>query len=599
MLGAEHPAASSRIMDTLSPSLLNKPSPRAEDELPALYVRQSLRVAVPVMAASLFLALLAAERAPRWLLLTWVGAVAVMLFVRWLANQFALRSTHLPILSRMNLLMLVSALTGIVQGQAVQLWPYMDDLSHVVLSMFLLGLCAGSIATEFGYLRVVGAYLLPMLTQLAWLWAQALATPDSPWYRGASGVFLLMVAMYGGLLVILARDTFKLFQESFDSRQKLKLALENAESANRSKTRFLASASHDLRQPIHALSLFSAALEMRPLDQQTREITAQMNMALYSLSTQLDTLLDISKLDAGIVSVNPSNFKLAPFLTRLSEEFQPTALRKNLLLEVRFPEQGICRTDQVLLERILRNLLDNAIKYTDHGRISLSAERQGDYFEIRVRDTGRGIPLAEQQRVFEEFYQLGNPERSRSQGLGLGLSIVKRLVELLQLEISMESAEGQGTCFLLKIATGAALDASAPVSAPKLPSISGLKVLVIDDEEAVREGMRVVLESMGCSVQLAAGSDEAVVMALESAPDVVVADYRLQGTDDGLAALRRLAAIDPGLAAILVSGDTAPGRLREAHNAGLRLLHKPVNIEILSAAIREEVDRERAKLHDS
>jgi len=586
-------------MDTPSTSVLKNQSPRAEDELPALYVRQSLRVAVPVMAASLFLALLATERAPRWLLLTWVGAVALMLFVRWLANQFALRATHIPILARMNVLMLVSALTGLVQGQAVQLWPYMDDLSRVVLSMFLLGLCAGLIATEFGYLRIVVAYLVPMLAQLAWNWAQALARPDIPWYQGASGAFLLMVAMYGGLLVILARDTFKLFQESFDSRRQLKSALDHAESANRSKTRFLASASHDLRQPIHALSLFSAALEMRPLDPQTRQITLQMNMALDSLSTQLDTLLDISKLDAGIVSVNPGNFHLAPFLTRLSEEFAPIALRKHLLLELRFPDQDFGYTDPILLERILRNLLDNAIKYTDKGRVTLSVARRNEYFEIRVSDTGCGIPLAEQQRVFEEFYQLGNPERNRAQGLGLGLSIVKRIVELLQLEISMESTEGQGTSFVLKIQAGTAQETRAPVAVPSLPSIKGLRILVIDDEEAVREGMRAVLESMGCSVQLAAGSDEAVILALEAPPDVVVADYRLQGSDDGLAALRRLSAVEPGLAAILVSGDTAPARLREAHSAGLRLLHKPVNIEVLSAAIREEVDRERAKLRDN
>ena len=586
-------------MDAITGPLSSGESQRAEDELPALYAVQGLRVPIPVMTAALFLAWLAADRAPRWLLVGWVSAVALMLLIRWLLNRFAARATHIPIMYRMNAMAIVSLLTGIVHGQSVMFWPYMDDLSRVVQSMFVLGLCAGSIATEFGYMRIVIAYLVPMLAPLAVVWAQALAAPGAPWIKGASGVMLLMVAMYGGLLAVLARDTFKLFRESFESRQKLKRALENAEAANRSKTRFLASASHDLRQPMHTLSLFSAALAMRPLDPATRDITIQMNMAMHALSTQLDALLDISKLDAGVVPVNPRNFPLAPFLLRLGEEFQPIAQRKGLILEVRSPGNGICYTDPLLLERVLRNLLDNAIKYTDTGSVTLTAERHEAHFELCVRDTGQGIPKAEQGRVFEEFYQLGNAGRDRAQGLGLGLSIVSRLGDLLQLAIAMHSAPGQGTTFTLQVTVGVAPDAPVQPDVSMLPSIRGLRVLVIDDEEAVREGMRAVLAALGCEVELAAGSDDAEVLARRTPPDVVLADFRLHGSDDGLAAVRRLRAIHPGLAALLVSGDTAPARLREAHAAGLRLLHKPAGVDSLTRAIREEVDRERGTAHAS
>ena len=573
------------------------PSRCAEEDLPALYAGQGLRVPVPVMLAALFIAGLAFDRAPLWLLAGWVGAVAAVLLIRWWLIRATVQARHVPIARRMNLIAIASALGGIVHGQSIMFWPYMDDLDRAVQSMCVLGLCAGAVATGFGYMRIFLAYLLPMLIPLALAWGQALATPGRSWLGSASGVMVLMVAMYGALLTVLARDTFRLFRESFESRQRLRHALEQAEAANRSKTRFLASASHDLRQPMHTLSLFSAALAMRPLDPTTRDITTQMNMAMHALSTQLDTLLDISKLDAGVVPVEPRNFPITPFLSQLREEFGPIARRKGLELDIRSPAEGICYTDPLLLERVLRNLLDNAIKYTDSGRIALCAERSGDYFNLSLRDTGCGIPAAEQERVFEEFYQLGNPERDRARGLGLGLSIVRRLADLLGLDVAMQSTPGQGTAFTCRIVAGVASIEATDATVLRLPSIQALRVLVIDDEEAVREGMRTVLEALGSEVQLAAGSDEALERARHTVPDVVLADFRLQGSDDGLAAIRRLREFHPSLAALLVSGDTAPERLREAHAAGLRLLHKPASVEALARAIREEVDRERQKFY--
>jgi signal transduction histidine kinase len=563
----------------------------AEEELPALYAAQGLRAPAPAMAAALLIAWLAFARAPQSLIVGWLSAVALMLLIRWWTIRAAARALHIPIMYRLNAIMLVVGLGGIVQGMSVLFWPYMDDLGRAVQSMFVLGMCAGTVATVFGYRRIYLAYMLPMLTLLATAWARALAPPGDSWLKGPSGVMLLMLAMYGVLMTVLARDTFHLFRESFESRQQLRRALANAEAANRSKTRFLASASHDLRQPMHTLSLYSATLAMRPLDPATREIMVQMDMAMDALSTQLDALLDISKLDAGVVPVNPHSFPLPPLLLRLGEEFQPIALRKGLILEVQTSAHGLCCTDPLLLERVLRNLLDNAIKYTDTGRVTLSSERRAAHFELCVRDTGQGIPQAEQERVFEEFYQLGNPERDRTQGLGLGLSIVSRLNDLLHLGIAMHSIPDQGTTFTLQVKAGVGPDTPLQVDAPMPPSIRGLRVLVIDDEEAVREGMRSALHALGCEVQLAAGSAEAETLARHAQPDVVLADFRLQGGDDGVAAVRRLRVIHPGLAALLVSGDTAPARLREAQVAGLRLLHKPANMVSLTRAIREEMDR--------
>lgn len=563
----------------------------AEEELPALYAIQGIRVPLPVMVSAVFLAWLAAERAPIWLMIGWVAAVALVLLIRWWVIRHAARAIHQPISKRMNAIAAVSALGGIVHGQSILFWPYMDELSRAIQTAFVLGLCAGAVASEFGHMRVFLAYMLPMLIPLAFAWAQALAKPGGSLINGVSGLMILMVGMFGCLLIALARDTFQLFRESFDARQRLRIALEQAESANRAKTRFLASASHDLRQPMHTLSLFSAALGMRPLDPATRDIANHMNTALLALSTQLDSLLDISKLDAGVVAVSARNFPLAPFLYRLGKEFQPIAQAKSLMLQVHAPSDGICRTDPLLLERVIRNLLDNAFKYTDNGKITLTARETSAGYVVCVRDTGPGIAMAEQDQVFEEFYQLNNPQRDRSQGLGLGLSIVRRLSDLLQLAVKMTSTVGVGTAFTLQIDAGVADDKPFE-QAPVLPaSINGLKVLVIDDEAAVRAGMRTLLEALGGEVQAASGTEEALALASVTRPDVVLADFRLHGSDDGLAAVRSLRVKYPGLAALLVSGDTAPQRLRDAHAAGLPLLHKPTSAQVLAQAIRAEVDR--------
>lgn len=583
-----------------TPSMPLSPQARcAEEELPALYAIQGIRVPLPVMVSAVFLAWLAAERAPLGLLIGWVGAVALVLLIRWWVIRDAARSLHQPIAKRMNAIAAVSALGGIVHGQSVLFWPYMDELSRAVQTAFVLGLCAGAVASEFGYMRVFLAYMLPMLIPLAFAWAQALTKPGGSVINGVSGLMMLMVGMFGCLLIALARDTFQLFRESFDARQRLRIALEQAESANRAKTRFLASASHDLRQPMHTLSLFSAALEMRPLDPASREIAKHMNTALQALSTQLDSLLDISKLDAGVVVVSARNFAIAPYLSRLCKEFQPVAQRRGLSLKANILVDGLCHTDPLLLERILRNLLDNAIKYTDSGSVELTAQAYSAGFELCVRDTGPGIAPDEQEQVFEEFYQLNNPQRDRSQGLGLGLSIVRRLSGLLELSLKMSSVVGAGTSFRLHLA-GAPLDERPHDTTQRIPlptastAVKGLKVLIIDDEAAVREGMRTVLEALGSQVQLACGSDDAMQLATTVRPDVVLADFRLNGQDDGLSAVRRLRALYPGLAALLVSGDTAPQRLRDAHAAGLPLLHKPTQVDVLCCAIRAEVDRTQA-----
>lgn len=258
-------------------------------------------------------------------------------------------------------------------------------------------------------------------------------------------------------------------------------------------------------------------------------------------------------------------------------------------MQLECPRDSYTATDPALLERLLRNLLSNALKYTESGSVSLACHRDADRWLLEVRDTGRGIPPAEQARVFEEFYQLDNPERDRSKGLGLGLAIVRRLCDLLEIELQMDSTPGVGTRFSLDLTV---VQAQQSESGPKQTIAAppaGLRVLVVDDEEAVRLGMSSVLSEMGLVVRSADSSAGAVALLAEFEPQLVLADFRLRGDDDGLSTIRALRRQLPGLPALLISGDTAPSRLREARAAGVPLLHKPVAINDLRKAIAQAV----------
>jgi len=362
-------------------------------------------------------------------------------------------------------------------------------------------------------------------------------------------------------------------------------ALEDSRVANAAKTRFLAVASHDLRQPVHALALFSSSLLRRNLDDRTREIAGHVETAIDTLSSQLDALLDVSRLDAGIVKASPASFRLDRLLGRLEEQFAPLVDEKGVRLTMECPPSLVVTTDETLLEQVVRNLLGNAIKYTDVGSISMAVTTGAERALLTIKDTGCGIPLAAQPHVFEEFYQVDNPGRDRSRGLGLGLSIARRLVDLLGLELTMSSAVGVGTAFTIGMPAGPAA-AVRPTAAARAVRLEGICALVIDDEGEIREGMRLLLEDLGCRVELAADTTEALRVAERMRPDVVLCDFRLRN-DNGLHAIEELRKLHPELAAALVTGDSSPDRLREAHAANVALLHKPVRPDTLTAAIND------------
>lgn len=365
---------------------------------------------------------------------------------------------------------------------------------------------------------------------------------------------------------------------------------QRAEQANVAKSKFLAAASHDLRQPLHAQSLFLAALDERIAFPEVKALVGQVQRCTEALEELLQSLLDISKIDAGIIEPRLRDFPLAPLVERMQAEFAPQAEAAGLSLTCTHDELHV-RSDPGLLERILRNLLSNALRYTRTGRIELACRAQDGRVAISVRDTGIGIAPEQHARVFEEFVQVGNPERDRTQGLGLGLAIVQRLARLLGTEVTLDSALGQGARFSFLLPSGKPDQSATQALMPDIVAIdllAGTVIALVEDEADVRAAMTLLLESWGCQVVAAedAGALLAALARGAPTPDLAIADYRLRLNQTGAEALCQIEGhLGHPLPGLIITGDTAPERLQEARDSGRALLHKPVRPARLRATL--------------
>ncbi len=553
------------------------------EELLRLLSAQVTHSPVSVIVSMSIIAYMAYQQAPNllWLWSCWLGLVVLAQAARVVIIRGLRARSHLEPHRTLRTAALVNVCNTILHSVSLVFFPLFTPFQAALQSMLIIGMGVVSTVTAMGFLPFALAHiclgLLPLFSM--WVWSGL---------AGPGGVMGLLIAVNGfGYMVTLffvSRRIFAMFRESFEMRAQLEDALTQAEAAGNAKTRFLASASHDLRQPIHTLSLFSAALGMRELDARATHIAENIDSAVKALAYQLDALLDISKLDAGIVSVKLTRFNLDTMLHRLHEEFLAPAAEKDISISLDCPQAAVVRSDPGLLERIMRNLLTNAIAHNSDCTIQVVATREGELWEVTVSDTGTGISEHDQQHVFEEFYQVENPERDRSKGLGLGLAIVQRLSKLLDLKLALESEPGWGTRFTLSIPADA-MPATTTEAQRQVSSLEELKILVVDDESQVRDGMKVLLEVLGCSVQVASNTSDAVSMATTEKPDLALVDFRLRDHDTGLNTIDRLRHLYPGLPAIIISGDTAPDRLQQARAAGVPILAKPVLVDPLKQAI--------------
>lgn len=362
-------------------------------------------------------------------------------------------------------------------------------------------------------------------------------------------------------------------------------AREKAEDANRAKSQFLAAASHDLRQPAMAQGLFLEILSGTSLDSDQHKLLENLHSANTALAQMLDTLLDYSRIEAGVIQPEQQDVRLQPLLNKIEREFGAQADARNLIYRSRETDL-IVHTDPALLELILRNLVSNAIRYTEHGGVLVGCRRRDRQAVLEVWDTGIGIAPEYQQEIFDEFMQLGNPERDRRKGLGLGLSIVNGLARSLVHRISLSSRPGRGSVFRLAlpiVASAPATIATAPESPLRL---RGVRVLVIDDEDAVRTGLQHLLTVWGCSCDAVETIAAAIASVRQHPPAVIISDYRLRGEDTGIDAIAALRAeLCNDLPALLITGDIALKQLPQSPNGRIPMLRKPVSPEVLRSAL--------------
>ncbi|MGE8153912.1 ATP-binding protein [Pseudomonas vancouverensis] len=475
--------------------------------------------------------------------------------------------------------------------------PQLQAFTCVVLT----GLVCGAVPSLSAF---PAAYAGSLVAMLAPITLQCLLTSGEVYTT-----YLFFLACLAGVNLYYSRvtwrtlhETIRLRLENVDLVRRLEQERDRAQAADQAKSRFLAAASHDLRQPIHALGLFVAGLASLAergavAADKARELATRLATVIGNLSGLLNGLLDISRLDAGVVAVTRETVSVERLFADLSDEFSANARARNLRWRVR-PGQFWIDTDPVLLKRMLDNLLSNAIRYTEQGSVMLGCRRRRHSLEIQIFDTGPGIASEHRDQIFEEFVQLHNAERDRSQGLGLGLAIVRHTARLLGHDIRVTSVEGRGSMFSVKVPLVAAPAQAQPhtVAAAQADSLG---ILIIDDERTVLDALRQLLEVWGHRVYAGASVREACDehgKAAENGPaavHLILSDFRLSGMN-GLEAIHRargyLNAVVP---AIIITGDTSSACLEETAASHFRVLQKPLDAGLLRDSLKACLESRR------
>lgn len=376
----------------------------------------------------------------------------------------------------------------------------------------------------------------------------------------------------------------------------LRHAKEAAEAATLAKSRFLAAASHDLRQPIQAINLFQSALGRTALDDEQRRICNYLSRSVSSLRELLDALLDISKLDSGVVVPKPGLISAYDLLSRIDDEFSVMANAKSLRFKLHYPPNDMMlATDSELLHSLLGNLIGNAIKYTERGGVMVSLRRRGTHAFIQIWDTGIGIAPEHLDHIFDEYFQVANPERDKAKGLGLGLAITRRLAKLLNTEVACRSVFGRGSVFQVCVPLSGGQESleSTPAESDDHagsiePSMKGHSVAIVEDDAMVAKAMQVSLQSLGMHTMVHGSAEAALEDTRTSSADFYISDYRLPGIN-GVEFLEAMQQIrKQSIKAVLVTGEKSPGGIDVVKSSRWPVLTKPVDLATLVSAIKSQ-----------
>jgi signal transduction histidine kinase len=589
----------------LKPVITTQVAPPAQpghvDHMRALYVQTPATLGGYLLAVLVMTGLFAGL-APPVKLWGWVSAWAVLWLLR-LAHYLRYRrqrstADEATLLAWRGSWRVLVLLQGSLWGLAVWLfWGLGTPYQQIALILVVYSVCASSVqllATQaWVFLGFISLVLTPTVVRIASDTSQPGALVLAIIVTVLFCATVLMARTYGSALgqaIWLKSRTDELAGQLRVEKLEAEEARRAAEAANRAKTQFFAAASHDLRQPLHAMGLFAEALRSKSRDPEVAALVNSINESVDALEGLFGELLDITRIDTGGVEVNPAPVRLKELFARLRLHFEPVAFEKGLMLSFR-GEQHVAHADPVLLERVLRNLVSNAIRYTDDGGVLVSCRLRQDGLLLQVWDSGIGISEASLPRIWDEFFQAQSNrplEAHQRKGLGLGLAIVKRLAGLMQAPIDVRSRLGHGTVFSLTVPTGKAprerVEAVPGGSAAKMAlglTLQGRAIVVVEDETAVREGLVVLLQAWGASVT-AFDSVEALQAWLAAGtgapPDLVLVDYRLPMGRTGIDALVAMRAHWAGqrLPAIVITGSSLGGHEDEAVTHDYHLLIKPV-----------------------
>jgi signal transduction histidine kinase len=515
-----------------------------------------------------------------WLVAITIAQVGRSAYLVWLDKSGKLRPDQMLLRLAIGL----CVLGGFHALLMILVFAYPVSSATYLLTMILVGNAAGAVSPAAGHLRSYIAFGVVFGGTLMACWMRS---------GGTEGVAIgLLVAALFSLLTLYVRDQGRALLQLVSVTESLRLERDRAERASQAKTRFFAAASHDLRQPLTALSYNAAtvqALAASRGDDVLMRVGNGIARALTESGSLLDSLLEVSELDAGAVKVNWEVVDVDALLDEICATCAPLAESRGLELRAESDDRrrACALADLSLLRRILHNLVGNALKFTVEGGVVMRVDHDDAESErfivIQVSDTGPGIPLDAQEHVFEEFFQVGNVERDRSRGLGLGLAIVRRLASLLGGTISLHSDPGHGATFRLAIARHVARPeapwptvSNAQAPAPTMQRAHA--VLVIDDESAIRDGLTLMLTTLGWEVGAVADAASAIEQWTRGfRPAAIIVDFRLRDGASGLDALQALRALGCDAPALMVTGDTAPDRITQARSAGIPVMYKPVD----------------------
>ena len=467
---------------------------------------------------------------------------------------------------------------GLMWGIAA-IWFFPVDLAYqALLICVILGLSAGAVTMNPVYPPAlyifIGSILLPTIFRVA--------------YEGDAvhEIIALMLILFTVVVINSGRQLGRTFFTTLSQRyenlalvEQLTKEKSRAESASREKSRFLATASHDLRQPLQALMLFSDAIQEVAQEKETKHLSAQIGKSVNALVEMFDELLDVSRLEAGIVEASWQNFELQPLLDRLYVDLAPLAQNKGLNFHMPIVD-GVVYSDPFLLDRILRNLISNAIRYTDTGEVAISCTPVAEDFRFAVIDTGIGIAPEALPHLFEEYYQVENKHRDRRKGLGLGLSIVRRVEGVLGCKVEVKSEPGKGSEFSLLVQRGEEEQLAQPfIITHSRHDLRDVTVALVEDDPDIRQLIAELMADWGCRVFEGEHAED-VMRKMDVAglrPDLLVCDYRLPHGLTAIHVIRRLRELwGNGVPSLVLTGDTAAEVLQEIHASGAILLHKPI-----------------------